>query len=72
MFMSLYLVLNTVSAFLTALDEGVGKVLTALMDTGLYENTLIIFSTDNGGQQEKGASNYPLKGNKDTLFEGGK
>lgn len=56
---------------LSALDEGVGKVVEALKEAGIYDNTLIVFSTDNGGQASKGASNYPLRGNKDTLFEAG-
>jgi len=36
-----------------------------------YKNTVIIFTTDNGGQSREGSSNWPLRGNKDTVFEGG-
>lgn len=43
----------------------------ALKNANMYNNTVIIFSTDNGGQAKSGASNAPLRGNKDTWFEGG-
>ena len=33
----------------THMDEGIGNVTKALVDTGLYENTLVIFCSDNGG-----------------------
>lgn len=33
----------------TALDEAVGRVVQALKDTGRYDNTVIVFSSDNGG-----------------------
>ena len=53
-----------------ALDAGVGKVVQALKRSGLYDNSVIIFSTDNGGVGN-GASNFPLKGAKEELYEGG-
>ena len=53
-----------------ALDAGVGRVVKALKRSGLYENSVIIFSTDNGGVGN-GASNFPLKGAKEELYEGG-
>ena len=53
-----------------ALDAGVGKVVKALKRSGLYDNSVIIFSTDNGGVGN-GASNFPLKGAKEELYEGG-
>lgn len=43
----------------------------ALKKAGIYENSLIIFSTDNGGQAGAGSSNFPLRGNKNTLYEAG-
>ena len=42
----------------------------ALKRSGLYDNSIIIFSTDNGGVGN-GASNLPLRGAKESLFEGG-
>lgn len=62
----------TYSLVISALDEGVGKVVNTLKQAGMYNNTLIVFSTDNGGQQLRGSSNYPLRGNKDTMYEAGK
>ena len=55
----------------TAVDEGVGVVVKSLKDAGIYNNTIIIFTTDNGGQASSGSSNYPLRGNKNTLYEAG-
>ncbi|XP_045763072.1 arylsulfatase I-like isoform X2 [Maniola jurtina] len=63
------------AAVLTKLDESVGKVVEALDARGLLENSIVIFTTDNGGPAEgfndNAASNYPLRGVKNTLWEGG-
>ncbi|KAJ1358319.1 Sulfatase [Parelaphostrongylus tenuis] len=56
---------------LTAMDFAIGRVIELLKTTGDYENTVIIFTSDNGGTTHFGASNYPLRGEKDTLWEGG-
>jgi len=52
------------------LDLEVGRVLQALEDEGLAENTLVIFTSDNGGAQFIGR-NLPLNGAKQMLLEGG-
>ena len=47
------------------------QVVQSLKENGQYENTIIAFTTDNGGAANFGGNNYPLKGTKGTLFEGG-
>ena len=56
---------------LKAADEGIGNITTLLQEKNLLDDTIIIFTTDNGGQTSKGSSNWPLRGNKATVFEGG-
>ena len=46
----------------TALDDVVGNLTKQLRKTGMYENTIIIFSSDNGGTKENKNGNLPLKG----------
>jgi arylsulfatase len=61
------------------LDNSVGELLKALEDFGLSDNTIIVFSSDNGarqvpqrwGNKEACGSNAPLRGRKQTTFEGG-
>jgi arylsulfatase A-like enzyme len=56
---------------LNLLDSAVERVHTALDTVGALDNTLIIFASDNGGCSTGGARNYPLRGQKGSLFEGG-
>jgi arylsulfatase A-like enzyme len=51
------------------MDEGIGWIVDALKKTGQLENTLIIFTSDNGG--ERFSDNWPLVGGKMDLTEGG-
>ncbi len=63
---------KTYAAMVTAMDAGVGKVVDALKETGLRDNTLIVFSSDNGGYEPgKIADNTPLRSGKSTIYEGG-
>lgn len=60
------------AAMLSRLDEGVGRVLAALHECELDEQTLVVFLSDNGGAtRELTSSNRPLRGEKGQLLEGG-
>ncbi len=52
-------------------DWSVGEILATVDGLGLTENTLVIFTSDNGGQPVHGANNAPLRGGKGSTFEGG-
>ncbi len=58
-------------ALIEHLDDGIGRVLAALDDSGKAENTLIVFTSDNGGYLRVGARNAPLNDGKGTMYEGG-
>lgn len=61
-----------VAAMTLALDRACGKVLDKLKELGLDENTIVVFSNDNGGPTDKNASiNLPLSGTKSNHLEGG-
>ncbi|XP_076067131.1 arylsulfatase B-like [Oratosquilla oratoria] len=63
------------AGMLWKLDESVGAVVKALQKNNMLENSIIIFTTDNGGPadgfNDNAASNWPLRGVKATLWEGG-
>jgi len=65
--------LRVYAAMIRALDRSVGRVLDALEANGLAENTLVIFTSDNGGAHYIGLPevNEPFRGWKITFFEGG-
>lgn len=65
--------LRVYAAMVRALDRSVGRVLAALKAEGLDENTIVVFSSDNGGAGYVGLPdiNAPYRGWKLTLFEGG-
>ncbi len=58
-------------AMLTCMDEAIGRVLEALKRTGVDDNTLIIFFSDNGGARRNRANNGLLRDFKQTVYEGG-
>lgn len=62
---------QTYSAMITALDREIGAVLHTLDATGQADDTLVIFLSDNGGHENWGASNDPLRGGKHDVWEGG-
>lgn len=58
-------------ALIEHLDEGIGRVINRLKESGLADSTLVIFSSDNGGQLSVGAHNGPLRDGKGSMYEGG-
>lgn len=61
-----------VAAMTLALDRACGELLNKLKSLGLEENTLVVFTNDNGGPTDKNASvNAPLSGTKSNHLEGG-
>lgn len=68
---------RTYAAMISAVDDGVGRLLDELDRQNIADNTLVVFLSDNGGvlprnaRQEPAADNSPLRGGKSELFEGG-
>lgn len=70
---------RTYAAMVDVMDAGIGKVIQALEENSLRENTLIFFLSDNGGPQStrhqpkkwNGSSNTPFRGGKGNLYDGG-
>jgi len=60
----------TYSAMLQSLDDNVNRVVQSLAASGVLENTLLVFYSDNGGMGRV-TSNHPLRGAKGMLYEGG-
>ncbi len=58
-------------ALVEHLDYNIGRVLEALDKSGQAKNTIVIFSSDNGGHLPSGASNGNLRGGKQDMYEGG-
>ena len=54
---------------LASVDDAIDKVINKLKETGIYNNSVILVTTDNGGGPWY--SNSPLKGTKETMYEGG-
>jgi len=63
------------AAMLSAMDQAIGQVLKQLEESGALDNTLVIFTDDNGGPTTRsavnGSRNFPLRGSKGETFEGG-
>jgi len=66
---------RTFAGMLSAVDEGIQNVTQALKQKGMLEETLIVFTSDNGGPiyggDAVGARNWPLRGGKHSIWEGG-
>ena len=62
---------KTYAAMVSAVDDGVGRILAALKEKKLDQNTIVVFLSDNGGAHNNASDNGPLRGLKGDLFEGG-
>ena len=62
---------QTYAAMVTCEDDNIARIIAALQKRGMSDNTLVIFSSDNGGPLQSGANNGPLRAGKGTLYEGG-
>lgn len=55
----------------THLDASIGRITLALQDNRMWENTLLVFASDNGGPSWGASSNWPFRGGKATMWQGG-
>lgn len=62
---------RTYAAMVYAVDRGVAQLTRTLKEMGVFDNTLIVFMSDNGGKLRYGSDNGPLKGEKADCAEGG-
>ncbi|KAK7093873.1 arylsulfatase B-like [Littorina saxatilis] len=59
------------SGMVTAMDDVIGNLTSFLTQRDMYNDTLFVFTADNGGWIQFGGNNYPLRGGKFTIWEGG-
>ena len=62
------------AAMVEAMDQAVGKVLAEIEESGIADNTIVVFTSDNGGlstSEGMPTSNLPLRGGKGWVYEGG-
>ena len=63
---------KTYAAMVSAVDDGVGRILDKLESLEIVDNTIIFFFSDNGGPESKnGSNNGPLREGKSSIYEGG-
>jgi len=58
-------------ALIEHMDDGIGRVMKTLEESGQAENTIVVFTSDNGGQLSVGANNGALRDGKQSMYEGG-
>ena len=59
------------ASMVSIMDEGIGKVVGSLKKRGMMENTILVFTSDNGAYYHGSGSNFPLRGGKSSYLEGG-
>jgi arylsulfatase A-like enzyme len=57
------------AGMITMMDDALAQVVTALQDVNMWDDAIVVFTTDNGGIDVR--SNYPLQGSKVFYWEGG-
>lgn len=62
---------RTYAAMVSAMDDGVGRVLAEINAADLEQDTIVFFLSDNGGPTENASNNFPLRGHKSSVWEGG-
>lgn len=62
---------RTYAAMVSAMDDGIGRVLDAIDRRGIADETIVVFLSDNGGATNNASRNTPLRGFKSSEFEGG-
>lgn len=62
---------RTYAAMVDEMDQAIGRILEALDEQGIAEDTIVLFFSDNGGSNIFGGTNTPLRGQKGQTFEGG-
>ena len=60
---------RTYCGMVKALDEGVGKIIATLKELNVLDDFFVIFTSDNGAADNVGASAWPLRGHKQTVYE---
>uniref|UniRef100_A0A4W4EMJ2 Sulfatase N-terminal domain-containing protein n=2 Tax=Electrophorus electricus TaxID=8005 RepID=A0A4W4EMJ2_ELEEL len=59
------------AAMLSGVDEAVAEMVQEMRERGYYSNSVLVYSSDNGGQPLAGGCNWPLRGGKGSYWEGG-
>lgn len=59
------------AAMVESVDEAVGRVVTKLKEHGMWDETLVIFTSDNGGLKPQATDNAPIRQGKGGIYEGG-
>lgn len=62
---------QSIIALIEHLDYNVGRILSYIQNSNFKDNTIVIFTSDNGGALQYGASNRPFSGGKGDMLEGG-
>jgi arylsulfatase B len=62
---------KTFAAVVSCMDDAIGRILQTLDDLQIRDNTFVLFLSDNGGDEDNGGDNAPLRDDKGEVYEGG-